>query len=272
MHKIINATKTIILALVLSFGLSYVYAWTAPTSNPPAGNVSAPINTSATLQQKSGDFTVSNFIANTMTIGGTINANAITAPQFCIGASCISAWSAVGGSGTVTSLSAGTGITLTPNPITTTGTISANTAVIQSRVSGSCAIGQAITAIAADGTVTCKAATGTQASSAWSDFVGRRTTAQNIYGWVANVTDYYELVTATTLEAHQVTNGVDTLLYTACDTTKTQNTANSPLVSTGMTGTLSCHVLYGGVWYDWQLTPVGIREYGNSAYYFWPWQ
>lgn len=95
MHKIINATKTIVLALVLSFGLSYVYAWTAPTLNPPAGNVSAPINTSATLQQKSGDFTVANLVANTMTVGATINANAITAPKFCLGVSCITAWPGV---------------------------------------------------------------------------------------------------------------------------------------------------------------------------------
>lgn len=96
MHKIINAIKTVLLALVLSFGLSYVYAWTAPTVTAPNGNVSAPINTSATLQQKSGDFTVANFVASTVSVGATINTNAITAPQFCIGVSCITAWPAAG--------------------------------------------------------------------------------------------------------------------------------------------------------------------------------
>ncbi|MBI5400493.1 MAG: phage tail protein [Candidatus Yonathbacteria bacterium] len=94
-HNTINTLKISSLALVLSFGLSYVYAWMAPTVTPPGGNVSAPINTSATLQQKNGDFTVQNFLANTMTVGGTINANAITAPSFCIGTSCINAWPGV---------------------------------------------------------------------------------------------------------------------------------------------------------------------------------
>lgn len=159
-NKLFNAIKVSLLACLLSFGLSFVYAWTAPTSQPPAGNVSAPINTSATLQQKSGDFTVGNFMANTVTVSGTPVLNAITAPKFCISASCITAWPAVGGSGTVTSLSAGTGITLSPNPIITTGTISVDTAVVQSRVSGTCAVGQAITAIAANGTMTCGVASG----------------------------------------------------------------------------------------------------------------
>lgn len=104
MHKIITTTKTVVLAVALSFGISFVYAWTAPTQNPPAGNVSAPINTGSVLQQKSGDFTVKNFIADTVTIGGTINSSAITSPKFCIGSSCITAWEDVvglGGGGSV---------------------------------------------------------------------------------------------------------------------------------------------------------------------------
>lgn len=56
--------------------MSFVYAWTAPTVTPPNGNVSAPINTSATSQTKSGGLTV----------------GSITAPQHCIGVSCITSW------------------------------------------------------------------------------------------------------------------------------------------------------------------------------------
>lgn len=46
--------KTILLALILSFGISFVFAWTGPTTTPPAGNTSAPINTSADTQYKGG--------------------------------------------------------------------------------------------------------------------------------------------------------------------------------------------------------------------------
>ncbi|MDO8604487.1 MAG: hypothetical protein Q7K40_03795 [bacterium] len=58
MKSILLSLKVILLATVLSFGLSYVYAWTAPTATPPGGNVSAPLNTSATAQIKSGGLTV----------------------------------------------------------------------------------------------------------------------------------------------------------------------------------------------------------------------
>lgn len=46
--------KTILLAIILSFGVSFVYAWTGPTATPPAGNTTAPINTSADSQYKIG--------------------------------------------------------------------------------------------------------------------------------------------------------------------------------------------------------------------------
>lgn len=62
--NILNALKVSALAVVLSFGLSYVYAWTAPSATPPTGNVSAPLNTGGDLQTKSGNLTVANLGAN----------------------------------------------------------------------------------------------------------------------------------------------------------------------------------------------------------------
>lgn len=75
-NQIFSAIKVTTLALILSFGISSVYAWIAPTATPPSGNVSAPINTSATAQTKTGGLTV----------------GSITAPSHCIGASCLTAW------------------------------------------------------------------------------------------------------------------------------------------------------------------------------------
>jgi len=55
MHKnIFQSFKIVILALVLSIGISYVSAWTAPTVTPPNGNVAAPLNVSSTEQTKNG--------------------------------------------------------------------------------------------------------------------------------------------------------------------------------------------------------------------------
>lgn len=68
-HTILQTLKIATLALVLSFGLSYVYAWTAPTATPPSSNVAAPINVSSTAQTKTGDLTIS---GKTNTSGGLI--------------------------------------------------------------------------------------------------------------------------------------------------------------------------------------------------------
>ena len=53
--KIFTAFKVLLLSFVLTAGLSYVYAWTAPTYSPPSGNVSAPINVGSVTQTKTGD-------------------------------------------------------------------------------------------------------------------------------------------------------------------------------------------------------------------------
>jgi len=46
--------KTILLAVILSSGLSIASAWTGPTVIPPGGNISAPINVGDSIQIKSG--------------------------------------------------------------------------------------------------------------------------------------------------------------------------------------------------------------------------
>lgn len=64
MKSIFPALKVSALAIVLSFGLSYALAWTAPTAVPPGGNVSAPINTSGTVQTKTGGFNIATVTGN----------------------------------------------------------------------------------------------------------------------------------------------------------------------------------------------------------------
>ncbi len=52
--NIIQPLKIVILAIILSLGISFAYAWTAPTVGPPDGNTIAPINTSVNGQIKDG--------------------------------------------------------------------------------------------------------------------------------------------------------------------------------------------------------------------------
>lgn len=66
-NQIFSSLRIIALAVVLSFGLSYVYAWTAPSVAPTGGNVLAPLNTSGTAQTKAGNFTAPNLIDTSTT-------------------------------------------------------------------------------------------------------------------------------------------------------------------------------------------------------------
>lgn len=73
--QLLDALKVSVLAVVLSFGLSYALAWTAPTATPPTGNVSAPINTGASLQTKTGNLSVANLGTNSITVTGNATVN-----------------------------------------------------------------------------------------------------------------------------------------------------------------------------------------------------
>lgn len=76
-NQLFNAIKVIALAIVLSIGLSYALAWTAPTATPPTGNVSAPINTSNTAQTKVGNLSVWDLVSNSVVAGSvTLTGNA----------------------------------------------------------------------------------------------------------------------------------------------------------------------------------------------------
>lgn len=145
-----------IMAIILTLGLSISFqsllaAWTAPLSNPPAcltGNpgCDAPISSGSTLvQQTQGSLWIVNSSYPTSPYGlivekgkvvigamasnykldvqgGQINSSG----GFCINGECKTSWSQIGSTGTVTSITAGTG--LSGGIITTSGTVSLNTA------------------------------------------------------------------------------------------------------------------------------------------------
>ena len=74
-------------------------------------------------------------------------------PQVCIGADCRNNWPP--GSTGITQINQGSGITLSPNPITSTGTIGSNYSQVQRRVTGDCSSSQKMLEINSNGSVTC---------------------------------------------------------------------------------------------------------------------
>lgn len=79
------------------------------------------------------------------------------------------ACAATSGTGTVTSLSQGSGILLTPNPIVAAGTISADFTQVQARLQASCAAGTVIGGVSQSGAVSCvELAAGGEVSSGGS--------------------------------------------------------------------------------------------------------
>jgi hypothetical protein len=68
----------------------------------------------------------------------------------------------------ITRLDQGTGIILSPNPITQSGTISADTNYLQRRINGKCQSGYAIREIRSDGSVVCEQISGGGSSCTYS--------------------------------------------------------------------------------------------------------
>lgn len=138
LSKLVKSFVFIASVLAISLSLSYlVLAWTEPSSNPPNSNVSTPLNIGDTGQSKSGGLILNTggapngLIVQNGNVGiGTpgpsqkLDVAGYVKGQsgLCIGSDCRTSWPASGGSGTVTSVGSGTG--LTGGPITTSGTIS----------------------------------------------------------------------------------------------------------------------------------------------------
>ncbi len=94
---IIQTVKILLTAIVLSLGISYVYAWTAPTLAPPDGNVPAPLNTGLIDQTKGAGLGLTNLVANSITLGGITETTWPSVPSGAVMsfdlASCPSGWS-----------------------------------------------------------------------------------------------------------------------------------------------------------------------------------
>lgn len=81
MSKILKDIKIVILSIIISFGVSLVYAWNGPISAPPNYNAYTPINISSASQTKSGSLWSGAFLTEG---GGYFGGNVgigITNPQ-----------------------------------------------------------------------------------------------------------------------------------------------------------------------------------------------
>jgi hypothetical protein len=56
--KILETIKIVAFGVFLSFGISYVYAWTAPTGSFPTNNAPQPVNVGSSNQVKTGSLGV----------------------------------------------------------------------------------------------------------------------------------------------------------------------------------------------------------------------
>ncbi len=74
---LLQTLKILLASIVLSFGISYVYAWTGPLSAPPTGNTPAPVNIGAIDQVKAGGLGVGAFTADSALFSGSITAASV---------------------------------------------------------------------------------------------------------------------------------------------------------------------------------------------------
>ena len=112
------------------------------TATLPTANLTGTV---ATAQIADASVTAAKLASNSCSSGQVLQYN---------GSAWVCASPAGSSGGTVTSITAGTG--LTGGTITAAGTLAADTAFLQRRVAATCAVGSSIRAIAADGSVTCQ--------------------------------------------------------------------------------------------------------------------
>ncbi len=109
---------------------------TTPFIIDASGNAGIGITTPSQKLEVNGVAQAATFYASTgiSTFNTTVAAGTVESNQFCLddGANCITTWPA-SGTGTVTSITQGTGMSFSVNPITTTGTISNASGVLANK-------------------------------------------------------------------------------------------------------------------------------------------
>jgi len=82
--NLLTSLRTLILALILSIGISYAYAaWSPPgaaQNPPPSGNIDAPVNVGAGSQTKQGDLSSNNFFSAPLGFFGSAGIGLVPVP------------------------------------------------------------------------------------------------------------------------------------------------------------------------------------------------
>jgi len=138
-------------------GILTTNAWTVPVLPAPTTNMPPVLHTGGGIQDKQGRLSVNSL----KVYGSFVLQNGSQAENYVLQSDSTGkgTWvpATMFDTGATIKLSQGTGIILTPNPITSTGQIKVDTNYLQKRVTGTCS-GGVINSISVTGTVTCSSA------------------------------------------------------------------------------------------------------------------